>query len=317
MLTARPHHPGCHLSSVTAPWVPPQRCHSTLGATSAWPQHPQVPPHQPGHRHPTGTAVAFPARSSQALPPRTAPPFHLPISDPSTQKSTLGCRAHITDPQLPSRSQEGTRQHPQPLVHELPRMGPAPESGALQGAGALQSAGALQGEGVLHKAFQTARIGPKVPILFPCKAKPSKLLWNCTFRAAQLRRSPAAPWQYTQASLTLIISPLNFSSIKPNPPAHAGGLRGVPSALPSASAHWFLILGPAGCSHQGQDCAPSSSSHTALSNVTAPCTIALQFLVQMFWNRMAEALWHFNASLMSVIYPAQNIFFFSPGHSHA
>lgn len=49
--------------------------------------------------------------------------------------------------------------------------------------------------------------------------------------------------------------------------------------------------------------------HAQLYNVTAPCTIALQFLVQMWiWNRMAEALWHFNASLMSVISPARNIF---------
>lgn len=61
-------------------------------------------------------------------------PFHLPISDPSTvpapSRAPRGA-GHAPDLQLSSRSQEGTRHHPQLglrlLLHGLPRTGAPPE----------------------------------------------------------------------------------------------------------------------------------------------------------------------------------------------
>lgn len=214
-----------------------------------------------------------------------------------------------TEPRFSPRSQEGSRQHPQLglwlLFHGLPGTGWAPGSGGFLGQGAL------------HKTFQTAKTGPKAPILFLWKTKLTKLHGNDTFGVAQPSGSSVAFSQCTRASLTLIVSPLNVSSTEPNHPACAGGLRAVPSVLPSASDPLVCGFGSGLGVFTKDRTALSSSSHTALYSVTAPCTIASQFLVQMwFWNRMASALWHFNASLMSVIYPPRNIFLFSPGHSH-
>lgn len=56
-----------------------RHCHAQSTATT-----PLVPPQPGGHRHPGGAGVAFPAWSRGALPSHTAPPFHLPFSDPST-----------------------------------------------------------------------------------------------------------------------------------------------------------------------------------------------------------------------------------------
>lgn len=92
------------------------------------------------------------------------PPFHLPFSDPSTPKSTLGCRAHTTEPQFSSRSQESTRHHLQLglwlLFHCLPRTGPAPKSGAFQGEGAFTKSSRQP------KLVQTSH---------PCKTNPTKV----------------------------------------------------------------------------------------------------------------------------------------------
>lgn len=134
---------------------------------TARPHQPRVPPQQGGHRHLGRTGVAFPARSSRVLPSRTAPPFLLPISDPSTAPA-------------PSRAPRGAGQAPR-TPSFLPGSRKAPGTTRSWGfscssvACSEQDPLNFQGEGALHKAFQTAKIGPKAPILFPCRTKPTKL----------------------------------------------------------------------------------------------------------------------------------------------
>lgn len=177
--------------------------------------------------------------------------------------------------------------------------------------------GVFWGKGLCTKPSRQPKLDQRLPSSSPAKTKLTKLHGNDTFGVAQPSGSSVASSQCTRALLTLIVSPLNVSSMKPNHPACAGGSRAVPSALPSASDPLVCGFGSRLGVFTKDRTALSSSSHTALYSVTAPCTIASQFLVQMwFWNRMASALWHFNASLMSVIYPPRNIFLFSPGHSH-
>lgn len=198
------HTPGCHHTS---------GCHHTAGC----------------HLSTTGTLqVAFPTRSSQALPSRTAPPFHLPISDPSRVPPPRGApwgAGH--PPQSPGRQQAApTTGAP---FHGLPRMGWAPGSGGFQG------------ERALHKAFQTARTGPKAPILFLCKTKPTKLHGICIFGVAQLRGSPAAPLQCTLT--TLIVSPLmSHQQNQTILPMVATELS--PVLCPQPLTHCSVVLGP-------------------------------------------------------------------------